>query len=145
MGCAPIPGGGSSGSQGYSRPAGKWEARWGAIVEDMSPNPEGPFGTGVSVSKKSKKDAIAVATKGCQMQGGNNCKLRIAYHNQCIALVDPIPVNGNIPVGMISSAVGAPTLEEAKERALKECIGGSQGAPCSVVYAACSMSEYREF
>lgn len=145
VGCAPIPGAGSTGAQTPSQPTGKWETRWGAIVEDMSPTPGGPFATGAAVSQVSKKAAIALAKDRCESQGGNDCKLRIAYHNQCVALADPDAVNGRIPSGLISSAVGAPTLEKAKALALNECGTGSRGASCSVTYSACSMSEFKAF
>ena len=148
LGCAPIPGG--SGGRGEAlppapRPTGKWETRWGAVVEDMKPSPDRPLATGVSVSQKSKRAAVALATERCKAQGGNKCEVRIAYHNQCVAIADPDPVDGRIPAGLTSSAVGAETLERAGSVAIANCRSGSKGASCTVTYSACSMSEFKSF
>lgn len=145
QGCAPIPGGSSSGTAPAPRPTGKWETRWGAVVEDQKPDPNKPLPTGVSVSQKSKREAVAVATEKCKAKGGIKCKLRIAYYNQCVALADPDPVNGRIPPGLFSSAVSAGTEERARSLSVEECSRDSKGASCSVIYSACSMSEFKSF
>ncbi len=144
-GCAPIPGSSSSSSEASSAPTGKWETRWGAIVEDQKPDPNRPLATGYAVSQKSKRAAVGMATDQCKAQGGAKCELRIAYHNQCVALADPQPVNGRIPAGLTSSASGAPTLEQARALAMQNCLSGSGGASCAISYSACSMSEFRKF
>jgi len=144
-GCAPIPGAGSSGTSISSTPTGTWETRWGAIVEDMDPDPNRALATGYAVSQKSKRAAVALAKEQCEARGGAKCKLRIAYHNQCVALADPLPVNGRIPAGLTSSASGAPTLEQARALAIENCLAGSKGASCGVSYSACSMSEFRRY
>ncbi|WP_421567373.1 DUF4189 domain-containing protein [Stenotrophomonas sp. PD6] len=145
QGCAPIPRAGSTGAAPAARPTGEWENRWGAVVEDMKPDPNRPLATGYAVSQRSKRAAISAATSQCKTQGGNKCEVRIAYYNQCVALADPDPVNGRIPAGLTSSAVGAETLDKAKSLALDGCRSGSKGASCSVTYSACSMSEFKAF
>lgn len=145
QGCAPIPGAGSTGAAPAPRPTGKWETRWGAVVEDVKPDPNRPLATGYAVSQRSKRAAVSAATSQCKTQGGNKCDVRITYYNQCVALADPDPVNGRIPAGLTSSAVGAENLQKAKGLALDECRSGSKGASCSVTYSACSMSEFKAF
>lgn len=145
QGCAPIPGAVSNGAAAASKQTGKWETRWGAVVEDMKPDPNRPLATGYAVSQRSKRVAISAATSQCKKQGGNKCEVRIAYYNQCVALADPDPVNGRIPAGLTSSAVGAENLQKAKGLALDECRSGSNGASCSVTYSGCSMSEFKAF
>lgn len=148
LGCAPIPGGSAGSGQvqpSAPTPTGKWETRWGAVVEDLKPRPDRPLATGVAVSQKSKRAAVSVATEQCKAQGGAKCEVRIAYHNQCVALADPDPVNGRIPAGLTSSAVSAETLEKARSLAVENCRSGSKGSSCSVTYSACSMSEFKRF
>lgn len=141
-GCAPIPG---AGQPAASRPTGKWETRWGAIVEDERPDPNRPLATGVAVSQKSKRAAVSMATEQCRAKGGSKCELRIAYYNQCVALADPELVNGRIPVGLTSTAARAETLEQARVLALDSCRSGGKGSECEITYSACSTSEFRKF
>lgn len=73
-GCAPIPtaGGGAASSP---VPTGKWEERWGAIAEDVSANAREVAGaTGVSESRVSKQDAIAVAMEQYKKSGAKSVK-----------------------------------------------------------------------
>lgn len=140
-GCAPIPGtaGGSAAEAGSPVPTGKWETRWGAIVEDAE-----NLSTGASVSMKSKRQAISAAESECKRLGGKKCKLRLAYYNQCVAIADPDAsqiANG----GGKSMAVSAQTLERAKLMALEQCRGTDGGQTCTIAYSACSMSEFRSF
>lgn len=138
-GCAPISAGGTGGAA-LSVPTGKWETRWGAVVEDST-----NLATGASVSRKSKREATAAAMEECKKQGGNNCKLRVAYHNQCVAIADPTPESrrGRPELQAKSTDTAAGTVEIAKERAMGRC--EAYGHQCGIVYSACSMSEFREF
>jgi len=145
QGCAPIPGQGASGAPVAPKPSGKWETRWGALVEDQAPRPNVPVATGASVSQKSKRAAVQLATEQCRKEGGIRCELRMAYHNQCVALADPVPVGGRIPAGLTSSIAGGATIDKAKEVALSECRAGGRGNDCTVTYTACSMSEFKSF
>lgn len=144
MGCAPIGGSASPQSSGPV-PTGKWETRWGAIVEDESANSRGVVGaTGVAESRKSKREAISVATEQCRKGGGQKCKLRIAYFNQCVALADP--PRGVAGSGASSVAYRAGSLSEAQQLALAKCKddNGLSGQ-CELAYSACSMSEFKKF
>lgn len=142
VGCAPIPGSGGASSGAAAQPTGKWETRWGAIVEDQKPDPNRPLATGYSVSQNSKRAAVRAATNQCKAHGGTKCELRIAYYDQCVALADPEPVNGRIPAGLVSSASHAATLEQARAMAMENCQAGSKGLACVISYSACSMSEF---
>lgn len=138
QGCAPM-GGSGTGGQSSPRPTGKWETRWGAIAEDSQ-----NLSTGASISRKSKRDAIRAATDECARQGGKDCKLRIAYHNQCVAFADPTMESKKRGVWN-SVAFAAQTEPEAKSLALARCNAAQNGQDCTVVYSACSMSEFRSF
>lgn len=143
QGCAPIPGAGGSQSSGSPRPTGKWETRWGAIAEDTS-----NMSTGTAVSYKSKRAAVSAALDDCKRVGGKSCKLRIAYYNQCVAMADPtVEFRQRSPQGSIGQtmASAAETLELAKANAMKRCEDFGSGQECSVVYSACSMSEFKAF
>lgn len=141
VGCAPIPQGGTGGSVGAPRPTGKWETRWGAVVED---NTSSNLATGTAVSRKSKREAIAAATLVCEEMGGKRCKPRITYYNQCVALADPTEESRR--GGATQTIASAEkTIELARSRALSRCQSEAAGRPCSIVYSECSPSEFRAF
>lgn len=141
-GCAPMP----TSGQGVSGPVatGNWEKRWGAIAEDVSANARKVAGaTGVSELKASKSDAVAVALEQCRKGGGEKCKIRIVYNNQCVALADPAAKQHGSSGESV--AFRAKTLELAKSSALEKCATGNGQGQCNIVYAACSMSEFKAF
>lgn len=140
VGCAPI-GNGGGGSAPAPRPAGKWETRWGAIVEDSTSM---KLATGTAVSRKSKREAIAAATEVCREMGGVACKTRITYYNQCVALADPT-VEARRAGATKSMAYSAQTIELAKSNALSRCQSAGAGQQCSIVYSGCSMSEFKSY
>lgn len=143
VGCAPIPGAG--GGTAAPRPTGKWETRWGAIAEDSSSR---NLATGTSTSQKSKRAAVSAAIEDCRSAGGKACKLRMAYHNQCIAMADPtVEFSRRQPEGSVSTTMtsAAETEELAKSNAMRDCQRAGTGQECSIVYSACSMSEFKAF
>lgn len=140
QGCAPIPGGGGSGSSDRRMVAdGEWQTRWGAVSEDTE-----SMSTGASVSMKSKRLAVAAADAECKRLGGKKCELRLAYFNQCIAIADP-DASQLASGGGKSMVVSAETVEKAKETALSKCEGTESGQTCEIVYSACSMSEFKPY
>jgi hypothetical protein len=145
QGCAPISGqGNSNGSSSAPRPAGKWEDRWGGIAVESSvlaPGVQVP--TGISESKRSKREAVSSAMDQCQRLGGDKCRILVTYHNQCVALADPT-LAGSAPAGR-SAAGTAETKKQAEALAVAQCSKVSVGRSCSVVYSGCSMSEFRSF
>lgn len=149
LGCAPISG--ASGADGATqapaspKPTGKWETRWGAVADDTTSR---NLATGVSTSQKTKRAAVAAAIDDCKSAGGNSCKLRLAYHNQCVAIADPtMEFVRSQPKGSLTSnnVSAAETIERAKSNAMRECEKAGSGQQCSVVYSACSMSEFKAF
>jgi hypothetical protein len=142
QGCAPIPQSGSA--IPASRPTGKWETRWGAIARDFSPTPGARLAIGVAESQRTKKDASAVALAQCAEGGGNDCRVLLAYNNQCAALSGPV-VSDLAAKGGITYAAGAPGIEEAKANSMRSCQGAAGGQRCTVVYSACSMAEFKSF
>ncbi|QGW82683.1 DUF4189 domain-containing protein [Variovorax paradoxus] len=120
MGCAPLPGA----QQAPKPPAERWERRWGAIATD---GPQGALG--VATDKQSKREASRVAMQDCQSKGGVNCKIDIAYDNQCAVVV--VGDGGyNVP--------NAPTADEAVEMGMKTCRSAGR-TNCHVYYSACSL------
>lgn len=139
-GCAPIPAGGSSADPAQGPVAtGKWETRWGAISEDPA-----SLVTGVSVSMKSKRLAIAAATAECKRLGGKKCQTRLSYFNQCAAIADADAQSLARGAGG-SVAAHAETEEEAKRLAMEKCSSAMGGQTCVIAYSACSMSEFKSF
>lgn len=78
--CAPIPGKGNQ--KAPQSPAPQWESRWGAIATDGK-----QWAMGVAVDKQSKLEASQAAMADCQSKGGANCKVDVAFGNQCAAVV----------------------------------------------------------
>ena len=145
LGCAPIPGGSGGGEAAPAapRPTGKWETRWGAIVEDAENN-----STGTAASQKSKRAAVSLATERCEQGGGRSCKLRLAYHNQCVALADPTTAFvKSLPLGARTRnmASSAETEDLAKSNAMRDCETAGSRQECYIVYSECSMSEFKRF
>ncbi|WP_429000383.1 DUF4189 domain-containing protein [Stenotrophomonas rhizophila] len=138
-GCAPIPSGVASDSQQGPVATGKWETRWGAIAEDSS-----TLTTGAAFSMKSKRRAVSAAMEECSRLGGKQCKLRLAYHNQCVAIADPSTESLARSPGQ-SMAVTAETEGKAEGMALTQCQAYGAGQVCNLVYSACSMSEFKAF
>ncbi len=143
-GCAPIPAG-SSGDTPRSVPTGEWETRWGAIAEESAPRSPGtPLATGVSESKKSKREATKVALDECKKVGGQKCTISLTYYNQCVALADPVMEQLRSKGGK-STGYRAETADLAKSLALKECEGLDGGQKCRIIYSACSLSEFKKY
>ncbi|NIJ91215.1 hypothetical protein FHR49_004055 [Xanthomonas campestris] len=129
-GCAPM-----SGSSNATTPTatGEWETRWGAFAFD-----EAKGFIGASSGQSSKKKARQEAELECRKLGGVDCKPIFFYKNQCAA----------IAVGSGSGGAGysgSPTLDGAKDLAVKACIGKTPGKSCEIIYSACSMSSFRKY
>ncbi len=141
-GCAPIPGaGGGDGGPSAPVPTGEWETRWGAVVEDAS---SANLATGPAVSKRSKRDAIAAARLECEKAGGRSCKTRITYYNQCVAIADPTE-QSRLRGGTQNAVYAAQDVEGARALALSNCEAAGSGQECTIVYSACSVSEFKKF
>lgn len=126
--CIPIPGYGTTNNVSMTQPSipeEHWAARWGAIAIDDR-NSE----VGAAVDMHSKRQAEKAAIAQCQGKAGGECKVRLAYFNQCgvIAWGDTHYVTA-----------GSATIAEASELALHRC--GTASANCHIYYSACSYAE----
>src|SRR4051794_28182730 len=97
--------------------------QWGAIAIDDVAGRAGAV-TGRATEAAAKREAL----DDCKAKGGSQCRISLAYDNECAA-VAWMP-------GYRSSS-SAPTVEEAKNDALSRCNRGS--GSCQIVYSACSL------
>ncbi|MGE8238117.1 MAG: DUF4189 domain-containing protein [Stenotrophomonas indicatrix] len=136
QGCAPIPGASGASSQQLPapppRPTGRWHKTWGAMAIGRGGD------TGVSKGKDSKREAETVALAQCATWGADDCKVMLAYENQCAAIATPKASNTG------SSFAGGPTVQSASDAAMKSCTkeGGLQ---CEIVYSDCSEPRFESF
>jgi len=100
----------------------RWADSWGAIAFDTG---RGHYGAVKDLD--SRREAQDAAIGMCESQGGKECKIAIAYHNQCAAAAQN-PAGG--PIG----TAGAATRDGARTLALRSC-GESE---CQVIYTECS-------
>jgi hypothetical protein len=70
--------------------------------------------------------------------GADDCKVMLAYENQCAAIATPKASNTG------SSFAGGPTVQSASDTAMKSCTkeGGLQ---CEIVYSDCSEPRFESF
>lgn len=119
-----VPPGAMSGN-GVPQAQARWADKWGAIATDGKGN------YGVSGQFDSEKLAKKAAIKDCENAGGGGCRIRIAYHNQCAAIV--------------ASEKGRTFLQtaayenEAKEIASNRCADENGKHACWVYYSGCSL------
>lgn len=91
----------------------------------------GGDGFGAAQSREDEASAAASAIAQCEESGGaGECKVRLAYRNQCAALA----VGDNRFVGVAY----AKNIAEAQKLAQRSCKKSTKG--CGIVYAACSPS-----
>jgi len=140
--CAPIPQ--ESPAQLEARPNGKWVKTWGAVAVGSI---DSTTSYGVTTGKLSKFEAQQDAMRRCASHGETNCKIGLAYENQCAVIVEP-HINGRpFPTGFIR-IVGRATVIEASEAALKICQEDNKATPqakCEIVYSACSEPIFHKF
>lgn len=127
--CVPQPGYGIGGSSPIQQrpnvPQPRWLERWGAIAIDGVAQKMGAV-----TDKKSSRDAQKAALKECQTRGGSaqECKKTLlVYGNGCGA----VALGADFVV-----ARGGGSIEQASERAQKECSANS--VDCEVLYTRCS-------
>lgn len=133
-GCIPPSQPNSPYAQGTNSPpertesAPVWESRWGAVAMDKT-SARG----GTVEGRSSKSDASQIALDLCRKNGGKDCSLLLAFHDQCAALAQA-------PNGGAINWITATSTSEAERKALNECDGGNQ---CDIIYSKCSMPERR--
>ena len=124
--CIPVPGSGVGGNipaAAASKAARK--LTWGAVA--LSSTGEIGAITGQPSESKAKREALA----RCAGYGGKDCKLNLAYKNQCVVVVWPSVV------GASAFSQSAASVEEASDMALPACAAKS-GAQCKIAYSACT-------
>ncbi|WP_082578549.1 DUF4189 domain-containing protein [Lysobacter sp. Root690] len=124
--CIPKPGYGVGGNiPAAAASEAAWKLTWGAVA--LSSTGEIGAITGQPSESKAKREALA----RCAGYGGNDCKLNLAYKNQCVVVVWP-----SVP-GASAFSQSAASIEEASDVALPACAAKS-GAPCKIAYSACT-------
>lgn len=123
--CIPISDYSSSGSSGPT-----YATRWGAFaVSD-----ENKIGMAGGMTNKGKAQKAAIAH--CAAKGGTNCKVLVAYYNQCAVVVA-----GKAADGLVSTMYArAATIEEASKNGLEYCAEGAL-SDCKVYFSNCSYGE----
>lgn len=124
--CIPMPGygvGGNAPAAATAQPG--WELTWGAVA--LSSTGEIGATTGQPSKGMAKREALA----RCAGYGGKDCKLNLAYKNQCVVVVWPSVA------GASAFSQSAASIEEASDVALPACAAKS-GAQCKVAYSACT-------
>jgi Domain of unknown function (DUF4189) len=120
--CAPIPGGGNSGSTLAPHDEPVWKTQWLSIAF-------GKNGFGAATEMPSKRKAEQVALAQCRDMGGTQCHINMTTYNQCIAVARG---------GVTAPSAGAHELEEAKALALAECEKDDRNSYCELYFSACS-------
>lgn len=118
--CGPIP---SSGGQ--VTPTGpKWASRWGAIAQDKNSGV-----LGAVANRENKRTAQKDAVAECASRGGVNCKVDLAYTNQCV-----VTIQGSTAI----NNARAPSIERATQIGMEACEGRGD-TDCHIYYKACSL------
>lgn len=108
--------------QSPSQPTGYWKKTWGAIAPSSV---GGVLGTALGAG--SKEEAERLALEDCKAKGGAACKVEMAYHNQCGAMI--------VGKEWIYSASAA-SVEEAEEEGIRFC--SESDTDCRAYYSACT-------
>lgn len=118
--CIPFPSTGGGAVQ--TRP--QWSSRWGAIAQDPT---NGVLGAVANRENKraAQKDSIAE----CRSRGGANCKVELAYTNQCV-----VTIQGSTAIDNAQ----APSIERATQIGMDACEKRGD-VDCHVYYKACSL------
>ncbi|WP_157754052.1 DUF4189 domain-containing protein [Lysobacter capsici] len=124
QGCAPVPGSAGSNNSGgrTTTPKPVWADQWGAFAIDVS------TGIGVSKNMPNKRKAEKAALAQCKKKGGEHCKVKIAFYNQCAVIV-----SGDTG----HNAASAASIERATELSMETCIK-SGDSNCELYFSECS-------
>ncbi|QCW26612.1 DUF4189 domain-containing protein [Lysobacter enzymogenes] len=111
-------------------PQSTWERRWGAFTSDVETGKIG-VATAMTTKRKAEKEAL----RDCQARGGAQCKVLLAFTNQCAAIAWGKESTGTAAI----SAVGGVNSAVAKSAALQEC--GKRAGSCEIFLTECSFAE----
>ena len=99
----------------------------------IAPSPEGGV-LGTAVGAKNKHEAERQALADCQAKGGEACKVAVAYHNQCAAMI----------LGEKTyNLVRAVSIEEAEQIGFKDCM--KDNSNCRIYYSACTEPVFHRY
>jgi hypothetical protein len=129
QGCAPIPTGGSEGAS--PTPTGRWIKTWGAVATSSTGD------AGVSKGRLSKSEAVQESLQRCAKWGAADCKVGLAYKNQCVAAVAA-------DKGLGTKLNTGATVEVAAERATQDCRKAGSSS-CRLDYSACTEPYFEKF
>lgn len=113
------------------RPTGEWIKTWGAVAGSDATGESGAV-----VGKLTEEEARSAAIYQCALGGATDCKVDLAYKNQCVALVSS-EIN--------SVSQGSATKQRAIDLAMSRCAKKSGGRECKVMYTACSDPIFRKY
>ena len=102
----------------------QWADRWGAVAIDVQ-----NWTIGAAADFANKSDAKRASLEICQKNGGANCSVAIAYHNQCAVVV-----SGERGHNSVSGA----TVEAATQYGMNLCQKAGD-SDCRVDYSGCSL------
>ncbi|WP_223875547.1 MULTISPECIES: DUF4189 domain-containing protein [Xanthomonas] len=120
------------GQSAPARPTGEWIKTWGAVVgSDHS----GEAWT--TVGKLTKEDAEDEAVSECKKAGASDCRIRISYQNQCVAMASPVAAGG-------TATVGGKSKEVAGRRALSIC-QKNNNSECTIIYSDCTAPIFNKY
>lgn len=124
--CLPT---GSAATQAPSPPPPKWRTTWGAFASDAE-----VAVTGTSSDQPSRRAASNAAMAKCESMGGKQCRITLAYENQCAVIAEPVKDLASLRP-MHSRG---PTIVAASNSALRECALVNQGNACKIIYSNCT-------
>lgn len=126
-----IPDDPQTGQSAPPRMTGEWIKTWGAVAGSDATGE-----SGVVVGKLTEEEAKSAAIHQCALGGATDCKVDLAYKNQCVALVSS-------EVNSVSQS--SATKQRAIDLAMSRCAKKSGGRECKVMYTACSDPIFRKY
>ncbi len=130
--CVPISGYGTTNNSMSAISSGpRWQLTWGAIALDTT---TGDFGE--TVGHFSRGKAKREALTRCSRLGSKNCKLALAFKNQCVVIA--WSSTKGTPVGGATIVQGGPSIEVARQIAIPACQSRRGGGECMIVHTDCT-------
>lgn len=127
MGCAPIPGGGSS--EGYE--SGYWADRYATVVWARSQDGSATFSWAIRSASQASSDMTAM--QACRDQGFLDCRVALQFANGYFAVARA--EDGTLYAGSAFEAGGA------KKQALGQCRNDNRGK-CKIIEVQRSRAEW---
>ncbi|MEI2429440.1 DUF4189 domain-containing protein [Lysobacter yananisis] len=113
-------------SSSASESGPSWKKQWGAVATDGAKG-----ALGASIEADSKRSAEEIALRECTQDGGENCRIKIAYYNQCASVVSSYKA---------IYVQSAETREAAISEGMNRCVGAGEDG-CQEFYSGCSLAK----